>query len=187
MKKRILMVCLFLFPVAAWGIYKPMRVLVPELVSGITCKSETICIDDISRYPEALKLYEEALNFVDSSLGNLRKRPRVIFCSTVTCFHSFGFKKASASTIGTSGIVISPRGWKYYYLRHEIIHHLQAERLGVISQWRSPGWYKEGMAYYLSLDPRKKLSDKYQQDRTKFALWYKNGGKEKIWEIPSNL
>lgn len=141
----------------------------------------------MSRYAEAVKLYDEAIHFVTSSVGEIDNKPRIIFCATESCFHSFGFNKASAYTIGTSGIVISPRGWKYYYLRHEIIHYLQAKKMGVISQWRSPAWFKEGMAYLLSQDPREKLSAPNQEYREKFAKWYKTVGKEKLWAASKNL
>lgn len=49
-----------------------------------------------------------------------RKQPRIIFCSTDACFQSFGFKKQAGATIGIFGIVISPRAWKPYYVRHEM-------------------------------------------------------------------
>lgn len=183
MLKRILIACVILFPALTWATFKPVRVLAPGLVSGITCMSDTICIDDVARYSEAIKLYVAAIDFVTNNVGKLKHKPRVTFCSSSLCFKSFGFNKASAKTIGTSGIVISPKGWKDYYLRHEIIHHLQAEKLGVFSQWRSPEWYKEGMAYSLSEDPRNTLSDKYQQYRTKFSQWTKERGKDNIWNI----
>ena len=187
MVKHILLISCLLLPVAAWAIYKPVRVLAPDLVSGITCKSVSICLDDTSRYTEAVKLYDEAIQFVISSVGEIKKKPRIIFCATESCFKSFGFNKAAAHAVGTAGIVISQRAWKYYYIRHEIIHHLQAEKMGVISQWHSPPWFKEGMAYLLSQDPRKTLSRPNQEYREKFAQWYKSTGKEKLWEASRKL
>ena len=118
---------------AAWAFYKPTRVLAPEL-AGVACVSEVICLDDVSRYEEAAELYNQAYAFVNSSLGAIDKKPRIIFCASAACFQSFGFNRAAAHTVGKSGIVIGPRGWKDYYLRHEMIHHLQAERMGVFRQ-----------------------------------------------------
>jgi len=112
MVTRIILTIILLSPAIVWAYYKPVRVLAPELVSGITCKSSVICLDDVSRYSEAIKLYNEANEFVISSIGKIKQKPRIIFCSTESCFNSFGFNKSSASTVGTSGIVISPRGWK---------------------------------------------------------------------------
>lgn len=185
--KRTIITIILLSPAIAWSFYKPVRVFAPEFISGITCKSTVICLDDTSRYSEAVKLYNEAIEFVTSSIGLIKQKPRMIFCSTESCFKSFGFNESSAITVGTSGIVISPRGWKYYYIRHEIIHHLQTEKMGVISQWRSPEWFKEGMAYSLSKDPRAKLSFKLEKYRTRFNAWYKNIDAENIWELSHNL
>ena len=187
MLKRFFLIALLFGPAAAWAFYKPMRVLAPQLVAGVSCATETICIDDTTRYGEAERLYNSALHFVSASVASIEKRPRIIFCSTEACFRSFGFNKSSAHTVGVSGIVISPRAWNEYYLRHEMIHHIQAERLGVYTQWRSPDWFKEGMAYSLSEDSRTNLAAPLQRYRAKFAEWYLSTGKERLWEEAKNL
>ena len=125
--------------------------------------------------------------FVGSTVSSIKKKPRVIFCSTDPCFQSFGLGKRSAATIGTFGIVISPRAWKPYYVRHEIIHHLQNEKLGMIRAWLEPKWFMEGMAYSLSEDPREKLSEPFEQYRSKFEVWYRQVGKEQLWKEARNL
>lgn len=187
MLKRLVLIILLLSPAAAWAMYKPMRVLAPRLVPGISCATKIICLDNTARYSEAERLYNDALRFVESSVAPVENRPRVVFCSTETCFHSFGFNKSSASTVGVSGIVISPRAWNQYYLRHEMIHHIQAERLGVYKQWRSPDWFKEGMAYSLSEDSRQNLAEPWQQYRATFDEWYRSVEKERLWEEARNL
>ena len=55
MKKVLLisMVVILAAPVAAWAVYKPMRVLAPSWVKGIVCISHEICMEDPSRYQEA--------------------------------------------------------------------------------------------------------------------------------------
>lgn len=187
MLKHLFLIVLLFSPAAAWALYKPMRVLAPQLVAGISCTTKTICIDDATRYGEAERLYNDAVYFVASSVSSIEKSPRVIFCSTEDCFQSFGCNKSSARTVGAFGIVISPRGWNQYYLRHEMIHHLQTERLGVYRQWRSPDWFKEGMAYFLSEDPRRNLAEPFQQYRDSFDEWYRSVGKERLWEEAKNL
>jgi hypothetical protein len=141
----------------------------------------------VSRFEEAAKLYDEALHFVDSSVGSIENKPRVIFCNSDACFQSFGFRKQAGAAIGTFGIVISPRAWKPYYVRHEMIHHLQNEKLGMIKAWREPKWFMEGMAYSLSEDPRQKLSEPFEQYRSKFEVWYRLVGKERLWTEARNL
>ena len=186
MLKRLLLIGVLLIPVLAWAFVKPVRVVAPEL-EGVTCRSEFICTDDVSRYQEAASLYDEALYFVESAVGTISKKPRVTFCATDACFQSFGLGKRSAATIGTFGIVISPRAWDQYYVRHEMIHHLQNEKLGMIKVWSYPQWFIEGMAYSLSEDPRPKLSEPFEQYRSQFTNWYKQVGKEQLWSKASNL
>lgn len=186
MLKRLLLVGVFCIPVAAWAIIKPTRVVAPEL-TGLSCISDFICIDDASRYQEALALYDEALNFVDTTVGLIERKPRVIFCSTENCLQSFGLGRRAGITMGTFGIAISPRAWKPYYVRHEMIHHLQNERLGMIKAWREPKWFIEGMAYSLSEDPRPKLSEPFEQYRSQFKDWHKQVGKERLWTEAGNL
>ena len=180
MLKRILIIIFLSLPLAAWAFFKPVRILAPEL-AGVTCVSAVICIDDSSRLAEASDLYQNALQFVGSSIGEIEQSPRVVFCASEACNESFGFKSA-ANTIGTFGIVISPRAWKPYYLRHEMIHHLQKERLGNVKGWLvTPDWFMEGMAYLLSEDPRPTLPEPLQQYRSEFATWYKQVGRERLW------
>ena len=180
MLKRILIIILLSLPLAAWAFFKPVRILAPELI-GVTCVSAVICLDDSSRVAEASALYQNALQFVGSSIGEIEEPPRVVFCASEACNESFGFKSA-ANTIGTFGIVISPRAWKPYYLRHEMIHHLQKERLGNFKGWLvTPDWFMEGMAYLLSEDPRPILPEPLQQYRSEFATWYKQVGRERLW------
>ncbi|MCY4384277.1 MAG: hypothetical protein OXE44_14125 [Nitrospinae bacterium] len=186
MLKRLLLICLICIPVAVWGLYKQARVLAPEW-NGVSCVSDVICMENAARHPEAAALYEEAYASVNASLGAIENKPRAIFCGSQACFEAFGFDKAAAHTVGGSGIVIGPRGWKDYYLRHEMIHHLQAERLGVFRQWLSPDWFKEGMAYALSRDPRPKLSAPWGRYRAQFEKWYRFVGKERLWEEARKL
>lgn len=186
MLKRMLIIGMLCLPVAAWAFVKPVRIAAPELM-GISCINGTLCTDEVSRFEEAAKLYDEALLFVDTSVGSIENKPSVIFCSTDACFQSFGLGRRSGATIGTFGIVISPRAWKPYYVRHEMIHHLQNEKLGMLKAWREPQWFMEGMAYSLSKDPRAKLSEPFEQYRAKFENWYGQVGKERLWSEAHNL
>jgi hypothetical protein len=186
-KRLIITSLLCSIPVGAWAIIKPVRVLAPQWVKGIDCINAEICIEDISRLQEATDLYQDSLKFISSAAGPFHKNPRVVFCSTEECFQNFGFKQASASTVGKSGIVISPRGWTSYYVRHEMIHHLQVEQLGILIHWLGPEWFVEGMAYSLSEDPRQPLSNPWEQYRTEFSTWYQKVGKEHLWKEAHNL
>jgi hypothetical protein len=43
------------------------------------------------------------------------------------------------------------------------------------------------MAYSLSEDPRQKLSEPFEQYRSKFEVWYRLVGKEQLWTEARNL
>jgi hypothetical protein len=189
MKKFILILTILIMSVAmaAWAFYKPVRVIAPGLVDSVSCATASICVDDESRYSEATKLYKDALSIVEREIGSFNKHPRVIFCSTERCFQSFGFNKASANAVGRLGIVVSPRGWKGYYIRHEMIHHRQAEELGMFAVLLKPRWFIEGMAYSLSDDPRSPLSEPWQSYRIKFHGWLQEVGNERLWDEAKQL
>lgn len=186
MLKKLLLIALLSSPIAAWAFFKPVRVAAPEL-AGLSCVDETLCLDDLSRSGEAACLYGEALRFVDTSVGHIENKPRVLFCGSDACFQSFGLGGRAAATLGTFGIVVSPRAWKPYYIRHEMIHHLQNERLGLAKAWRAPAWFTEGMAYSLSLDPRPKLAAPFEQYRGRFDRWYGQVGKDRLWDEAGKL
>ena len=186
MLKRVVLIGLLIAPVGAWAIYKPIRVLVPEL-NGVSCISDEICLENIEKTREANKLYRNALAFVNTSIGKIANNPRTIFCSSDKCFEAFGFQSpAKAKTIGLFGIVVGPHGWNKFYIRHEMIHHLQSEKLGILAQWQSPKWFKEGMAYSLSED-RRKLSEPWASYRSEFETWYRGIDKELFWSEVKKL
>lgn len=177
---RLAFLLVVVVPVISWFSVKPIRVLAPSLV-GITCTDTGVCVDDAEKFEAATALYAEANDFIRARLGTLKK-PRVIFCSTRECAASFGMEDRSALTVGTVGTVISPQAWKPYYVRHELIHQLQAQRLGVFSTLVKPGWLIEGMAYAMSDDPRSVLAQPWEQDRVQFRAWLDKVGKENMWD-----
>jgi hypothetical protein len=167
-------------PLAAWALVKPVRTIAPQL-EGLTC-ADRVCVDDASRRAEALTLYREAADFVQTSIGTLDELPRAVFCSTRQCAEKFGATRAHAYTVGTFAIVIGERAWRPYYVRHELIHHLQNERLGSLrNSLFKPTWFREGMAYSLSQDPRDPLPEPLQGYRARFNAWFKEVGRAQLW------
>lgn len=188
--KKILIALAFItisFPFVTWAVFKPIRVLAPSWVDGVSCVDENICLDDKNNYKNALTLYESALKEVSKAVGPFENSPTVTFCSKDSCFKAFGFNEASASTVGKSGIVVGPRGWKPHLLRHEMIHHRQAEVIGPITMFLKPEWLIEGMAYSLSNDPRTPLSERWEKSRMKFNSWFSQIGEGKLWESAIKL
>src|SRR6266850_441649 len=173
-------------PLAAWAFIKPVRVIAPEL-EGLTCV-DRVCVDDPARLAEAATLYRDALQFVQASVGALQTAPRAVFCATAACSRNFGFARSQAYTVGTAAIVISHRGWRPYFVRHELIHHLQNERLGSLRTWLfKPVWFREGMAYSLSRDPRHPLPEPLQGYRSQFEAWFQQVGPARVWQEAEQL
>ena len=184
--KRVALVALLCVPFAAWAFYKPVRLLAPSL-AGVSCITDEICTDAPSRIRDATGLYEHALEFVEAKAGRIKSRPHVIFCESEACAQSFCLGRSTAKTTGPLGTVFGPRAWEPYYVRHEFIHHLQNERLGMYRFHRGPEWFIEGMAYSLSEDPRIELAQPFQQYRSQFDAWFRSVGKEHVWEQARKL
>lgn len=184
--RRVALVLVVVVPAAAWVIVKPVRVVAPTLV-GVTCLSASVCVDDPSAFGTAEQLYSEARTFVATEVAPLAGKPKVIFCASSACADSFGLGARSAVTIGTLGTVIGPNAWKPYYVRHELIHQLQGQRLGVVELLFKPSWFVEGMAYSLSQDPRQPLSEPWEDHRRRFASWHQVVGKDNFWQEAGKL
>ena len=170
-------------PALAFAIARPAKVL--QEVGGLACKAQTVCTDEASRLEEASALYSSAIEFLASSVSPLQGRPLVVFCSTWQCYSFAGQDGSAAKTVGKFIIVVSPRGWTPYFLRHELIHRLQGEKLGVVGMYGKPEWFIEGMAYSLSQDPRPRLAEPFESDRAHFRAWYARVGKEGLWSAPA--
>lgn len=181
-----LLVMLAAVPLLAWFLVKPVRVLAPHL-AGVSCLSASVCIDDAARQQEAESLYAEGMAFVQASLDAVEGKPRIIFCASQTCADSFGLGARSAVTLATFGTVIGPGAWKPYYVRHELIHQLQAQRLGTFSLLFKPEWFVEGMAYALSQDPRAPLAEPFESHRKKFLAWHAALTKQAVWQAAAGL
>lgn len=179
--RRWAILLLVIVPLLAWGLVKPVRLLAPAWVGMICSGTLPVCTEDAATAAEAERLYAEAVSFVDTRISPLRQQPRFIFCSSLACADTFGLGQRSAVTLGTWGTVIGPRAWKDYYVRHELIHHLQGQRIGVLRLLFAPAWFVEGMAYTLSADPRSPLAEPWQSHRTSFQNWYRSVGSTDLW------
>ena len=186
MKRWLALSLLLTIAPATWAAFKPIRALAPQW-AGTTCEG-AICIDDPARLDEARALYRDALAFVDTRVGRIQAPPRMVFCATAACSQRFGFRANAAYTVGTSGIVISHRGWAPFFVRHELIHHLQNERLGTIrAGFFKPAWWREGMAYSLSLDPRRPLPAPLEGLRATYETWAAHQHGLDPWQAAASL
>ncbi|MDW9248380.1 hypothetical protein [Burkholderia cepacia] len=169
-------------PIAAYALVKPLRVVAPALVPGVSCPSADLCTDDAARLGDARQLYRDGYARAAAAVGAFREAPRVVFCSTRACADAFGLGQRAALTLGNFGVVVAPRGWQTYFLAHELIHHRQAEVLGNLAVVTKPRWLIEGMAYALSDDPRHPLAEPFEAWRTRFDAWHAALGGQPLWE-----
>ena len=169
-------------PIATWALWKPIRALAPEL-AGVECYEGGVCTDAPARVEEARKLREDSLRFVAQKAGTFQAAPTMIFCSTAQCEKSFGFRGNAAYNLGASRLVVSSRGWLPFYISHELIHCVQVERIGGFRMLlHTPTWLIEGMAYSLSEDPRRPLTEPWETYRQQFEVWAIQGPPEELWQ-----
>lgn len=184
--KRLYIIFLLILPLTALACYKPIRILMPEF-TDIHCLNKTLCIDTLHQAETATHLYNASIDYIESHIDSIQHKPRIIFCSSESCFNQFGFHSpAKGKTFATMGIVIGPEGWKDYIVRHELIHHLQVERMGLYNWLMSPQWFREGMAYAVSDDPRP-LSENFITMRNRFKAWKLHQSKDNFWQAARSL
>ncbi|WP_445535459.1 hypothetical protein [Acinetobacter sp. G18] len=160
--------------------FKPIRVVFAHHLSLLHCEDH-VCVDDAKTEPLAKTLYNRSLQETQDKVGAFHQQPTMVFCSTLECANTFGMGKAAAKAVGNLGLLVAPRGWKDFYITHELIHHRQAEEWGNIAMLTKPKWLVEGMAYSLSDDPRPTLSEPFQQWRAQFKLWHQQNPNPNIW------
>lgn len=176
-----------LLPVAAWAMVKPLRVIAPELV-GLTCTTDNICTDDLTRVAEARALLHSSSAAVGKELGPIRTLPKAVFCTTAQCSRKFGLGRSVAFSVGKFGVIFSHEAWQQFYVRHELIHHLQNERWGTLNSWLfKPSWLIEGMAYSRSNDPRQTLPEPLGSWRSQYQCWESQVGAKNIWTAGENV
>ena len=165
-------------PISALALYKPTRLLLPEAF-GVHCRSN-ICVDDPRRLNTARKLFHTAKRYLQDKHDLFLDEPRIVFCTTESCQHTFGLGRKAGFTFGTPGIAIAPRGWKMHYIAHELKHRWQADNFGNLALMQGDPWLIEGMAYALSNDQRKKLSEPFETYRRRFIAWQQANAGESL-------
>ncbi|KVO57742.1 hypothetical protein WJ78_27345 [Burkholderia ubonensis] len=174
-------------PFAAFAFVKPLRVVAPALVPGVTCPRQDICIDDPAKLDGAQQLYRDGYAHAEAAVGHFRAAPRVVFCATPACADAFGLGRRAAEAVGNVGVVVAPRGWRSFYLAHELIHFRQAEVLGSVAVATRPRWLIEGMAYSLSGDPRHSLGEPLESWRAQFDAWHASLGARDLWDAARDV
>jgi len=167
-------------PAAVWVLFKPIRVVAPEF-NGVTCMG-VVCVEVAESLPMAQALHAEAMSNISAKLLPLQSPPRTIFCSTRTCYASFGGGAERGAAILNLGVIIPPESWQTYIVEHELIHMLQAQELGLSGRQRTPAWFKEGMPFFISAPPAFDLPDYAEPLVAEYRAWEDRVGRENVWE-----
>lgn len=167
-------------PAASWKFFKPIRIVAPEF-NGVTCTG-VVCVEHAASLPQAQKLHAEAMSNISTKLLSLRSPPRTIFCSTRTCYSSFGGGFERGAAILDLGVIIPPESWQTYIVEHELIHMLQAQELGLRGRERTPAWFKEGMPFFISAPPAFDLPEYAEPLVAEYRAWEVKVGRKNVWE-----
>ena len=132
----------------------PHRALWPGFF-GLREIAPGLWIDDLGRGQAARELARQADDTTAAFFGPLETRPRIIFCTAPHCAGTLGLRP-SGLTYGHALILIGPGGQNEMIVPHERIHAELHRALRVSDLWdqRIPAWFNEGLASFLSGDPR---------------------------------
>ncbi|PTQ72496.1 hypothetical protein [Celeribacter persicus] len=83
-----------------------------------------------------------------------QKRPRMLICYTETCNQVMGGMEARAMAYGSHLFYLTPRGHDTEIIAHELSHVALHRQIGLRAQARFPAWLDEGIAVWVSRDPR---------------------------------
>ncbi|WP_417239487.1 eCIS core domain-containing protein [Celeribacter halophilus] len=81
-------------------------------------------------------------------------RPRILICYTETCNKVMGDMDARAMTYGSHLFYLTPDGHDTEIIAHELTHVALHRQIGLRGQMGFPAWLDEGIAVWVSRDPR---------------------------------
>ena len=146
--------------IAAAAIPGPQRAFAPTLY-GLTEIAPNVFTDDLCEKAKWLEMCEKANSRVTRFYGKLEASPRYILCSHMECEHIFGKNGAIAQSYGWSLVHVPPKALEgedvgVALLAHERVHAELLYRWGASALWdqRIPSWFNEGLATFVSQDPR---------------------------------
>ena len=166
-------------PAIVWATFKPVRILAPTL-NGVTCVAR-VCVEEPSKLALAQRLQHKAVEAVGHKLVPLEQAPLTVFCSTRTCYQSFGGGMERGAAILNWGVILPPESWVSHIVEHEYIHMLQAQQLGLLGRERTPQWFKEGMPFFISAPPAHDLPVYARPLVAQYRVWEKQEGRSNVW------
>jgi hypothetical protein len=109
---------------------------------------------DSRQRAQALAARDQAHGQLAASIGTVRSAPLHYFCHSTACYARFGGGLPRAKSFGESRTLMSPAGLTPAYVAHEWWHAELYARLGLWRALQVPRWFDEGVAVWVSADPR---------------------------------
>ena len=172
-------------PGMVWVTFKPVRILAPQF-NGVSC-TRRVCVEDPSKIHRAEQLQFQAVAQVGRKLAALATPPLTVFCSTRSCYHSFGGGMERGATLLDWGVIIPPESWVPHIIEHEYIHMLQAQKLGLLGRMRTPDWFKEGQAFHVSQPPGYDFPAYARPLASRYRVWERQVGRKQVWQAIRKL
>jgi hypothetical protein len=88
--------------------------------------------------------------------GELRADPTLLICGSEPFYRKLDGRQGAAKAISwvDRTTLVSPRGDNVVIITHELAHAELHHRLGLVALSKVPPWFDEGLAAYVSDDPR---------------------------------
>lgn len=169
--RNLLLALVLASPMMAWGLATPTRLLLPHL-NGVVCDGP-VCVEDPEQMARAAELYRNSLEALSRAKISLEARPIFVYCSSTTCYRSFGGGNERAISFPYLGTVIAPTSWQRYITMHELVHWYQFEKIGAVATMLKPEWFREGMAYVYSGAPETDIPEHYLPMMERYRQWQK--------------
>ena len=98
----------------------------------------------------------EARKRVRDFYGQFESDPRVLVCSSETCYRHIGGGHTRGKSFFDLALILSPRGVDQVIAAHELSHIELHHRVGFVRflSGTIPAWFDEGLAVVVSDDPR---------------------------------
>ncbi|SLN29335.1 hypothetical protein AQS8620_00901 [Aquimixticola soesokkakensis] len=95
-----------------------------------------------------------AVAAIEPVVGAAYVPARVLVCFTEGCNGLMGGTSTIGMTYGTRLIYLPPQGYRPEIMRHELVHAVLHQKVGLRRSFSIPAWVDEGLAVYVSADPR---------------------------------
>lgn len=105
---------------------------------------------------ELMDILWEARHRVSNFYGSFISNPRILVCSTESCYRHIGGHRERGKSFFDIALMLSPRGFDVVIASHELSHIELHRRLGLIPSLTNaiPAWFDEGVAVIVSNDQR---------------------------------